>query len=199
MTDDRAAMERISRTREAVEVFTDPAALEAAVYELLGSRFDKATISVLGSDAEIRKRVGHLYRSVEEIEDDRRAPRAAFVSVGTRLKEEMAAVVFPLYVGGLAGLAAVVASGGALALVIAGIIVGTVTGAGVGGLLANAIAEHHYKRVEEQVVQGGLVLWVKVADHDAERRALAVLKKARAHDIHIHQIRRQWGPNDMRG
>ncbi len=74
MTDDRAAMERISRTREAVGVFTDPAALEAAVYELLGSRFDKATISVLGSDAEIRKRVGHLYRSVEEIEDDRRAP-----------------------------------------------------------------------------------------------------------------------------
>ncbi len=108
-------------------------------------------------------------------------------------------MVFPLYVGGLAGLAAVVASGGALALVIAGIIVGTVTGAGVGGLLANAIAEHHYKRVEEQVVQGGLVLWVKVAGHDAERRALAVLKKARAHDIHIHQIRRQWGPNDMRG
>jgi hypothetical protein len=177
------------RTREAVGVFVNPAALEAAVHALENAGFDTSTISVLGSDDEIRKRVGHRYHRVAEIEDDTHAPRTSFVSVGTRLKGEMAAVVFPLYIGGLAGAAAVVAAGGALALAIAAAIMGSAAGSGLGGLLAAAIAEQHSKRVEEQLARGGLVLWVKVGDAAAGRRALAVLREAGAHDVHLHQIR----------
>jgi hypothetical protein len=192
MTDLATKKPQTYRTREAVGVFADADALEAAVNDLESSGFDRASISVLGSDSEVRNRVGRLYRNVLEIEDDPRAPRTSFVSSARRLAGETAAVVFPLYIGGLAGLAAVVASGGALALAVGVAIIGSAAGASLGGLLAGAIAEHHAMKIEEQIGQGGLVLWVKLADDDAERRALAVLEKSGARDIHIHKIQREW-------
>lgn len=187
--------EQTFSSREAVGVFPDPITLEAAVNELEKSGFDPAAISVLGADGVVRKRVG-LYRSVAEIEDDARAPRAPFVSRYKRTTDETAAVAFPLYIGGLAGLAAVVASGGALALAIAVAIIGTAAGASLGGLLAGAIAEHHAKQIQQQIEQGGLVLWVKVDDAGAETRALAALEKAGARDVHVHQIRRRWAVDE---
>jgi hypothetical protein len=199
MPDDPTLLNRQTYiAREAVGVFADANALEATVDELVDSSgFDKAAISVLGSDGEIKKYIGRLYRSVAEVEDDARTPRSSFVSVSMRLKDEAGAVVFPLYIGGLAGAAAVVASGGALALAIAMAIMGSAIGAGLGGLLASAMAEHHAKRIEEQIARGGLVLWIKVADDDAEKRALAALEKNGAHDIHVHEVRRKWAPSDL--
>lgn len=182
------------RAREAVAVFANADALEAAVTELKTSGFDRAAISVLGSDATVRERIGRLYRSVAEIEDDGRAPQSAFVSRGSRLEGEASAVTFPFFIGGIAGAAAVVASGGALAAAIAATIVGGATGAGLGGLLARAIAQHHARRVEEQIRQGGLVLWVSVADADKEQRALAILQQRGGQHVHVHEVERQWGP-----
>jgi hypothetical protein len=197
MARDRTAKKpRPYRTREAVGVFADPDALESAVGDLEKSGFDRAAISVLGSDEEIKKRVGQLYRNIAEIEDDPQIPRASFVSTRVRFRSEAAAVAFPLYVAGLAGAAAVVASGGALALAIAAAIVGSATGASLGGLLASAMAERHAHRIEEQIAKGGLVLWVRVDDDDAERRACAVLENAGAHDVHIHTIERKWRRGD---
>jgi hypothetical protein len=184
------------RTREAVGVFADPDALEAAVNALETSGFDRASISVLGADAKVKQRIGRLYRSVAEIEDDPRAPRAAHVSSASRVEGEAAAVAVPFYIGGLAGAAAVVASGGVLAAAIAGTILGCATGAGLGAVLAHAVARHHAKRVEEQLAQGGFVLWVGVPSADAERRARAALEQAGARDIHVHELKRQWGPGD---
>ncbi len=181
------------RAREAVGVFSDPNALETAVNELEVSGFDRASISVLGSDAEVRKRVGRPYGNVAEIEDDARAPRASFEPESERIENQAATVVFPLYIGGLAGAAAVVAAGGALALAIAVAIIASAAGVTLGGLLAGAIAEHHATRIEEQIAQGGLVLWVKVADSNAEKRALAVLENCGAHDVHIHEVHQSVG------
>ena len=183
--------EQTISSREAVGVFADPVALERAVTELEMAGFDPAALSVLGSDSEIRKRVG-LYRSVAEIEDDARTPRTPFVSTYKRVADETAAVAFPLYIGGIVGLAAVVASGGALALAIAAAIIGSSAGVSLGGLLAGAIAERHAKRIQEQLEQGGLVLWVKVDDADAEKRALNALENSGARDVHTHEIRRRW-------
>lgn len=105
-------------------------------------------------------------------------------------------VPVPFLIGGLAGAAAVVASGGALAAAIAGTILAGGAGAGLGALLAGAVAHRHARRVEEQLAQGDLVLWVGIADEDAAKRAMAVLEKASARDVHVHAIERQWGPQD---
>jgi hypothetical protein len=179
------------RVREAVGVFADSESLEAAVNELDSAGFSRASISVLGSADEVRNRVGHLYRTAAEMEDDIRAPRSQFISTSTQLEDETAAIIFPLYIGGLAGVAAVAASGGALALAIAAAIIGAATGAGAGGLLAGAIAEHHARRIAEKVAQGGLVLWVKVADDDTKRRAVAILTRAGAQHVHVHELQRK--------
>ncbi len=192
MNDNPAAKKQQTfASREAVGVFPDRVALEVAINALEEAGFDPEAISVLGPDAEVRRRVG-LYRSVAEIEDDARVPRAPFVSRYERVAGETAAVAFPLYIGGIAGLAAVIASGGALALAIAAAIVGSAAGASLGGFLAGAIAEHHAKHIQRQIEQGGLVLWVKVGDNDAEQRAIAVLEQSGASDVHAHQITRRW-------
>lgn len=45
--------------------------------------------------------------------------------------------------------------------------------------------------------KGGLVLWVSVPDADAEKRALTVLDKMGAQDIHVHEIKREWSLDDI--
>jgi hypothetical protein len=181
--------------REAVGVFASPEALEAAVDELEVAGFDRATVSVLASDATIKERVGRIYRSVAEAEDDRKAPQAAFVSSDSRTEGEAAIIGIPAYIGGAAG--AIVASGGALAATIAAAIAGGVAGAGLGALLALVVARHHTEHVLEQLAQGGMVLWVSVRDKNAEARALQILANAGARDVHVHEIQREWTLKDL--
>ena len=184
------------RSREAVAVFADGDALEAAVTALGIAGFDRAAISVLGAEDKVRARIGRVYAAVAEIEDDPRAPRAAFVSRGTRLEGEAAAVVVPFYLGGLAGAAAVVASGGALAAAIAGTILASAAGGGLGALLARAVAQHHRRHIVEQLEHGGLVLWVGVRTEAEATHACDVLRDAGGRDVHLHDVRKSWGPPD---
>lgn len=186
------AAENSDGMKEAVGVFRDPDALEAAIDELEVSGFDRAALSVLATDAKATDQVARFYRTIKEVEDSGRAPRGSFVSRDSRTEGEAAAVGIPLYVGGFAGAAAVAASGGALALAIAVAIGGGAIGAGFGAILAAAIARHHAEGVREQLDKGGLVLWVSVPDSDAEQRAVAILNKMGAQDVHVHQIKREW-------
>ena len=185
------------RVREAVGVFRDPACLEAAVDELEVSGFDRAAISVLATDEKARGQLDRLYRTIKEVEDSGRVSRAAFVSSDSRVEGEAAAVGIPLYIGGFAGALAVAAAGGALALTIAAAIAGGAVGAGLGALLAASIARHHSAHVQELLENGGLILWVTVSDPDAEKRAIAVLNKMGGHDVHVHEIQREWSFRDI--
>jgi ApbE superfamily uncharacterized protein (UPF0280 family) len=103
-----------------------------------------------------------------------------FVSKESRGVGTAAAIVVPLFIGGLAGAAAIAASGGALAAAVATTILGSATGAGLGALLVHAVAQHHAKQVEEQLAQGGLVVWVSVPDENAEQRALGRCRMRRS-------------------
>jgi hypothetical protein len=182
--------------REAVGVFNSPESLETAVNKLELAGFDRASISVLGSDHEVKKRVGHLYLSIAEAEDDPKAPQVAFGSKDSRAEAETLAVALPFYVVGIAGAWAVIATGGALAAAFAAAILGGATAGGLGGLLAHAIGRQHTKHVQEQLAEGGIVLWISVPDKDTEQRALSVLGEAGASDVHVHEINREWGPAD---
>jgi len=194
MADTADASERV---KEAVGVFRDPAVLEAAVDALEVSGFDRAAISVLATDTKAAKQVERFYRSVREIEDGGRVPRDAFVSRDSRTEAEAAAIGIPIYVGGFAGAAAVAAAGGALALAIAAAIAGATAGAGLGAILAATIARHHAARVQEQLFKGGLILWVSVLNADAEKRAVAILNKMDAWDVHVHEFEHEWSPSDI--
>ena len=183
-------------SREAVGVFDTADALEAAVDELQISGFNRAAISVLASDRTVRDRLGKLYGSVAEIEDDPRVPQAAFVSKDSRVEGEAATVGVPLFIGGIAGGLAVVASGGALAAAFVAATAAGAIGAGIGALLARVISRRHVDRVCEHLAQGGLVLWVSVRDDVAGARALEILIKGGARDAHLHEIQREWTMKD---
>lgn len=187
----------IYRAREAVGVFDDGDALEAAVDELEIAGFNRAAVSVLATDEKVKERIRRVHRTATEAEDDARAPQSAFISKDSLIEAEAALVGFPIYVGGIFGAFAAVASGGALAAAIATAFAGGAAGAGLGAFLARAMARRHVDRVQEQLRRGGLVLWVSVPDKGAENRALGVLAKARAHDIHVHEILRKWGLKDV--
>ena len=172
--------------REAVGVFNTADALEAAVDQLEISGFDRASISVLASDRTVRDRLGKLYGSVAEIEDDPRAPRAAFVSEDSRVEGETAAVGAPMFIGGIAAASPSSPPGALAAAFLAAAAAGAV-GAGIGGLLARVISQRHIDRVWEQLAQGGLVLWVGARNDVQGARALEILIKGGARDAHLHE------------
>ena len=147
--------------REAVGVFSVPEALERAVDELEVSGFDRAALSVLASDGTIKDRVGHLYRNIAEIADDRHVPQRAFVETDSRVEGAAAAIGIPCYIGSVAGAGVTaVGFGAATAATVAGAVVGGVVGTGLGALLAGAMIRRRVHEVSEQLAEGGLVLWV---------------------------------------
>jgi hypothetical protein len=186
----------IYSAREAVGVFADSSALEAAVDEFEISGFDPATVSVLATDEAVKERVGHLYSTAAEMEDDRHVPQAAFVSNDSLVEGEAAAVGIPFYIGGCAGAGVATALGATLTATIVATIGGGAACAGLGALLAGAIARRRTSNLLRQLAQGGLVLWVSLRDDSAERRALQIMTKAGARDIHVHDIERQWTLKD---
>ena len=178
--------------REAVGVFADPDALEAAVNELGIAGFSRAAISVLAAGATAKDRLHVIYHGVKEIEESSDAPRSDFVSSELLAEEKGALLGIPFYIGGAAGLLAVTATGGSLALAIAAAIALGGLGASLGAVLAGAIEQARSERIQEQLRLGGLVLWVTTPNPDAEKRALAILNKLGARDVHVHEIQREW-------
>ncbi|MEH6951874.1 hypothetical protein V4R08_11130 [Nitrobacter sp. NHB1] len=182
--------------REAVGVFSDFEALETAVDELEVSGFDRAAVSVLASDQKIKERMDGLYPTLIEIEDDGRAPGTAFAEKESRVEGEAALVGIPFYIGCVAAAAVAAGSGGLAVPAIGTIIVGAAAGGGLGVLLASAVAHHHRASVSKQLSRGGTVVWVNVRDDDAEKRAVEILTKAGARDVHVHEIEREWTLKD---
>ena len=74
-----------TKVREAVAVFDDVSSLEAAVDDLRAAGFGQHDISLLAAHAAVERKLGHMYRRVEELEDDprRRAPPSSRARTST--------------------------------------------------------------------------------------------------------------------
>src|SRR5215468_181366 len=174
--------------REAVGVFHDERSLQAAVDALLIAGFDRSHLSLLAGQNTIEAKLGHRFEKVAELEDEPEAPTQVFVSVDSRTEGKGVLVGVLFYVGACAAAGAVVASGGTAALAL---IAGAVAGGG-GGLIGAAFArfleQRHAQRLQEQLDRGGLVLWVRTPDDEAERRAVDALSANGADDVHVHDL-----------
>lgn len=170
---------------EAVAVFHDVSALDAAVEELRAAGFAKDDISLLSSEDAVAEKLGHRYERVEELEDDPKAPRVAY-RTRTSLGESEDRLI-----GSLTYLPAVVAAGTVVAS--AGVVAAAVTGTAIAGALIGTVLAHwldknHAEHLQEQLDHGGLLLWVRTPDENSRRRALTILTQHSAHDVHIHQL-----------
>ena len=65
---------------EAVGVFNRSEDFQDAIDELLSSGFHRAELSLLSQRTRRQEKLGHRYKKVNELEDDQRVPRTAYVS-----------------------------------------------------------------------------------------------------------------------
>jgi len=174
--------------REAVAVFDDEKALEAAIDELSSTGFDRAEISLLAATDTVEQTLGHRFRKVAELEDDAAVPRTFYVSKEAIGDAEGALIGGLLYVGALAAAGAVVATGGALAAAITAAALAGGTGGLIGATLAKLLGDHHARYLQDQLDRGGLLLWVHLRDQAHEERATGILRRHSGRDVHVHDL-----------
>jgi hypothetical protein len=175
-------------TREAVGVFHDREAFQDALDELTSSGFDRAALSLLASQKTVEQKLGHAYHRVGELEGDLAVPRAAYADDHSIAEARTGAIGGLAYIGAVAAAGVVVASGGGLAAAIAGAAIAGGGGGLLGSIAARFIGQAHAQNLQAQLDKGGLLLWVKTADANEEKRALEILRKYGAEDVRIHDL-----------
>ena len=174
--------------REAVGVFEDAEKMEGAIEELEESGFDRAAISLLASENTVRQKLGHRFYDAKSLEDDPAVPRKEFVSTAAVGDAEGALIGGLVYAGALTAAGITVASGGAFGALLAATIAGGASGSLIGGVLAALVGEKKARKIEDEIKRGGLLVWVRTPNEDDEKRAVDVLKRNGAGDVHVHII-----------
>jgi hypothetical protein len=174
--------------REAVGFFGTADTLQEAIDKLMSSGFDRAELSLLAGEHTVDEKLGHKYHKVTELEDDAAVPRCCYVSTESVGDAEGGLVGGLFYVGAVAAVGAIVASGGGLAAAITGAALAGGTGGLIGSVLARLVGEHHAHHLQEQLDHGGLLLWVRTRDAEHEKRAVDILRQHSGRDVHMHAI-----------
>lgn len=173
---------------EVVGVFHAAADLENAIEELLSSGFDRSELSLLASEGAVANRLGGHYGRASEMADDPAVPRTAYVSSPAIGDAEGGLIGGLAYLGATVAVGGVVLSGGALAATIAAAIIAGGTGGLVGSVLARWVGHHHAAYLQDQIRNGGLLLWVRAWNGADEERALKIIAKHAADNVHSRGI-----------
>ena len=179
--------EKAYRVREAVALFSTETAFLNALDSLQENGFDRADLSVLGGA------ISRPFESASMLADDKRAKRGANANPESVVEAEAAAIGIPVYVGALGAFFAVAATGGALALAIPMTLAGGLAGGGLGAIGAHAIEKRHRRAIEQQIDNGGLLLWVRTNTPERVVSALRLLKAAGGQEAHVHEAILRWG------
>jgi hypothetical protein len=174
--------------REAVAVFTTADDLQAAVDELLSSGFHRADLSLLAGEDTLNEKLGRGFANVRDLEDDPTAPHSAYISPEAIGDAQGGIVAALMYAGATAAAGAMVVSGGTI---LGAVVVATVVGGAggvVGALLAKWLGDHHGRYLQVQIDHGGLLLWVRIKDTEAQVRALDILRRHSSRDVHVHSV-----------
>jgi hypothetical protein len=177
--------------REVVGVFDSEGSFEEVIDELLVRGFDRSQLSVLASRSQFET-------SIRALEDDPATLLGGYMSSSSRTELEAAAVGFPMLIAGVGSyIVVMIGTGGTLAFALSALLLAGAAGGGTGWLLAHTIARRHRDAIAKQLAAGGLVVWVSVREPDQESTALEVLKFCGGHDVHVHQVEREWGLKDV--
>ena len=171
---------------EAVGVFDSFEDLQRAFYDLRMVGFSRYDISLLGGQEAMREKLGKGYWKARDLEDNPEAPRAAFVSEEAMGELEGAIAGGFFFLGSYIAMAAMLTPASTLAASIAAIAIGGSPAAAIGTLLARRVGYHHKDYYSGQIANGGILLWVRVADKDKEKLAVDILKGHSGRDVHVH-------------
>jgi len=174
--------------REAVAAFDDATAMQSALSDLQSHGFDRADISFIARDSYLGGHLAQDYHDVRQAEDDPKAARATPVEETDIRQRRTLEVSTGATIAAFAAAGLTVATGGATALA-AGI--GAAAAGGIGGLgalIGKLYGQGQQKFIQEQIDRGGVLVWVRLRGADAEQRALDILRRHAAHDVHVHDI-----------
>lgn len=174
--------------REAVGVFHDEAALQAAVDDLLIAGFDRSWLSVMASPERVWGRDGHRDDAVAQLEDDPGVPRQAYVGCDSRTEGKGAVAGVLAYVGAVATAGAIALSGGTIAAALGAAAAAGGAGGLIGAVIARRLERRHAEHLQSQLDRGGILLWVRTPDADHERRACEIIARHSADDVHVHEL-----------
>ena len=167
-----------SKVREAVGVFADANTLQDAIDDLMSSGFDRADLSLLAAEHTVIEKLGHQYKKVADLEDDRAVPRCCYISTESIGDAEGGLIGGLLYVGAVAAAGPIIASGGTLAAALTAAALAGGAGGLIGSVLAKLVGDHHAHHLQEQLDHGGLLLWVRTWDAGDEKRAVEIFRQA---------------------
>lgn len=185
--------EEMYQEREAVAIFDSEDALNSAVDALMQAGWSQDDLSLLGNT----HRAGQLSKSAEVLGDRNDTDRAAFVSPDSRTEGLAALTAGPALLAGM-GAAAIVTSGGTALLPILAVTAGSAAAAGgVGFWFAKAFGRKHAEWLQQQILNGGLLLWVHSPDPSKDETLLAALRDNGGRNVHVHVATRSWGVNEI--
>jgi hypothetical protein len=123
---------------------------------------------------------------VQDLADNPATPRTEYIPTENVGALQGGIISGLTYIATLSAAGAVIASGGSVAALLAATAVAGSTSGAIGVILAKIIGKIHADRLEDQLAHGGLLVWVKITDDNAENLVRLILKKYKASDIHMH-------------
>lgn len=183
--------------REAVALFPSEDALERAIIALQENGVDRARISVLGRLPSVAE-AGESRNWMHHLVDLDEAPRGNPGEDEVLPEAKTAIIAVPGYGGAMAGLIAVMASGGALGIALASAIVVGAVGSGGGYLISRVLDQTHRDQIASQMEAGGLVLWVTLhSDPSDDAGVIRQLRDLGGNNVHVTQHEGHWGAADI--
>jgi hypothetical protein len=166
--------------REIVAIFRSPQRLDAAVSDLCSAGWDRAELSLLGP----QEHLAPGKNSAEQATDPS-APRTPVFSDSDARQERTLAASLAGVVAGFIASGAIVATGGTAVVALIGAAAAGGSGVAAGEFIGRMFNKNMTEPMEDQIAQGGIVLWALLRSADQESQARAILAKHDAADIHV--------------
>lgn len=176
----------VIRIPEAVAVFDSVEAVKAAYWDLRMVGFSRYDISLLARQEVLEEKLGHAYWRAEDLEDNPKAPRAAYVSEEAMGELEGAIAGGFFFLGSYIAMAAMLTPASTLAASIAAIAIGGSPAAVIGTLLARRADAKFRDYYANQLRHGGILMWVRVQDDEKRDFATKILTEHSGRDVHTH-------------
>jgi hypothetical protein len=177
------------RVREAVGVVHSREQLEKLVERLTTSGFDRAAINLMASQDAILRKLGTIYLDPAGAADAPGVPRRKLVMPSD--ETGLTALIFGtlITIGTMGAALPIVASGGALAAAIVAGVVGGAAAGGIAKVIKDRIVGQSYDvDLENELRQGGLVIFVRVRNPEREAKALSLMRDCGADKVHVHDV-----------
>ena len=179
---------RVDVVYEAVGLFDKESDLQAAVDDLQSYGFMQQELSVLAGEKAVQEKLGQAYLRTSDAADDPAAPRSIFISKASLGSGEGSLIGLPLYIAAVLAAGITAAAGGSvMAAILAAFIAGGAA-ALLGLFMARFMSRRHADRIKKQIDSGGLLLWVHLRSPDMRKRAVNILKKHAARNVHTHIV-----------